>query len=368
MVVARDDDRASWWSRRLEATRGYALRSDARLSVVAEDWRGGAGNGLGTLNAARAASFDVIEALERGRSVAMFHAAGSGTRLEPLTSAEGGDKGAVRVPGRANPTGPDQAATLLEAVIRTTSPLARAGGGRLTVLWGDQIFLPSERITAPTADVAVHGWGRRRLDRATFEAEGWASTGVLLPGASGDRLVEKPDADSFFAEFGAAEALRSLGVFSLSPRLLSALLLSYAPELAARAGRADTDPDWWMPLTLDRATFARFRPPERWDRVDWRPHDARLAAIDLGDATRWWDLGTVPGWLAAVRSTLDDDVLRRLIGAPDPVDGALAVGGPVGARGSVLLDVPAPPEAEDVVAVGPIDQGGSRYRGVALGG
>ena len=42
----------------------------------------------------------------------------------------------------------------------------------------------------------------------------------------------------------------SLGSFSVSSALMTALLEEFAPELAAKCEALDSDPHFWMPLTL----------------------------------------------------------------------------------------------------------------------
>ena len=44
----------------------------------------------------------------------------------------------------------------------------------------------------------------------------------------------------------------SLGSFSLTASLLSALLTEFSSELDKKKGQLDSDPHWWMPMTLPR--------------------------------------------------------------------------------------------------------------------
>ena len=43
----------------------------------------------------------------------------------------------------------------------------------------------------------------------------------------------------------------SLGSFSLTAALLSALLTEFSSELDKKKGQLDSDPHWWMPMTCD---------------------------------------------------------------------------------------------------------------------
>ncbi|CAN0133351.1 unnamed protein product, partial [Heterosigma akashiwo] len=49
----------------------------------------------------------------------------------------------------------------------------------------------------------------------------------------------------------------SLGSFSVSHALLALLLEEFAPELARKEGKLDSDPHLWMPLTLAAADYVR---------------------------------------------------------------------------------------------------------------
>ena len=47
----------------------------------------------------------------------------------------------------------------------------------------------------------------------------------------------------------------SLGSFSLSAALMDALLAEFDSELAAKTASLDSDPHFWMPLTLKKADY-----------------------------------------------------------------------------------------------------------------
>ena len=52
----------------------------------------------------------------------------------------------------------------------------------------------------------------------------------------------------------------SLGSFSLSAALLKALLAEFAPEITARAAKMDSDPHFWMPMTLTAEAYESVPP------------------------------------------------------------------------------------------------------------
>lgn len=143
IVCCSDTAQATFWQDRLEKGKGTVVPSSSCVLAVDEDWPGGAGNFLGTLYAWQKACAkrkeqggDLAAELAAGSSVAIFHTAGKGTRLAPLPGAENNNKPGVKLPGPGAPS-------ILECVIRQTGAYASSRSGRLSVFWGDQIFVPS---------------------------------------------------------------------------------------------------------------------------------------------------------------------------------------------------------------------------------
>lgn len=300
VVVVPSPARARWWEARLPGT-----------TVVVETWP--AGNGLGTLLAAREAG--ALDRMHRGEAVAVFHTAGRGTRLAPLPLAEGGDKAAVRVGPR----------TILEAVLVQTAPYAPFRRGRLSVFWGDQLFLPRSYAHRPTHPVDL-------LARMGAVDPAY---GVVARGEHGALQVEKPG-EALSRVVGDRPAGTSLGCFSLSVKALQALIDTFTPELDARRGRLDSDPHLWMPLTLpedvyvalghDRGHHRRLRPVR--DRLG-----EVLGIVDVGRDAPWWDLGTLRSWYRHL--VRPDPRLAPFLGGP--VQDVVA--DEVDARDSVLIGV-----------------------------
>ena len=86
-------------------------------------------------------------------SVGLFHTAGKGTRLAPLPGAENNNKPGVKLPAVIKLTdGNYVPITILEAVIKQTGCYAKSRIGRLSVFWGDQVFIP----TAPVEYKITH--------------------------------------------------------------------------------------------------------------------------------------------------------------------------------------------------------------------
>ncbi len=386
IVSTTSPDLAAFWQQRLDLGRGAVCRPDALVLAIHEDWPGGAGNGLGTLHAWREASrlarerhgVDLSTRLDEGAAIGLYHTAGQGTRLAPLPGSEGGNKSAVKLPGLVRLEGRVELLTILEAVIRQTSVYARSHRGRLGVFWGDQVFVPSAPLPAkprhhveilarlgamPTADA----WLRDGLDRYGLVAVGRDGDAVQVEKVS-HAAAEQLVADGVMRVDGGIGV--SLGSFSLSAAMTAALDAEFDVELRARTAKLDTDPHFWMPLTLPAATYRRMMAAKgvAADLADL--HHRRLAAflarfrdghpgepvfgcLGIGAGCYWWDYGTIPGYLANVRRLLGDDdearSMRSFLGVdadPGAVfrDGSLLLDCSIGegtAAGSVLVGVTA---------------------------
>ena len=155
VICCGTSHQAAFWQARLERGRGVIVPRDATVLCVHEDWPGGAGNGLGTLYAwTKAAKLaedkgdsELASKLASGSiSAALYHTAGKGTRLAPLPGAENNNKPGVKLPATA-PLGVEGAVvplTILESVVKSTGIYASSRKGRLSVFWGDQVFVPTK--------------------------------------------------------------------------------------------------------------------------------------------------------------------------------------------------------------------------------
>ena len=131
--------------------RGQVIKEQTHVLTVTEDWVGGAGNALGTLYAFLKANkkmeekfkCSLFDRLDKGDSIALYHTAGKGTRLAPLTACEYNSKSRIKLIGQLMEKATSTPITLLEAILKQTSIFAPKRKGRLSVFWGDQLFIPS---------------------------------------------------------------------------------------------------------------------------------------------------------------------------------------------------------------------------------
>ena len=143
--------------------------------------------------------------------------------------------------------GTSEPITVLEAVVRQTGIYASSRSGRLSVFWGDQIFVP----TAPFAYTPTH-----HVDiMCTLESDpptenvwrekGLEKYGVIAVSGGGDAAqvekVDHPTAMRMLKNLGdIARVDPSLGSFSVSAKILEALCEEFKAELDAKDGKLDT--------------------------------------------------------------------------------------------------------------------------------
>eukprot|EP00282_Hemiselmis_andersenii_P035421 CAMPEP_0169442256 /NCGR_PEP_ID=MMETSP1042-20121227/8730_1 /TAXON_ID=464988 /ORGANISM="Hemiselmis andersenii, Strain CCMP1180" /LENGTH=522 /DNA_ID=CAMNT_0009553415 /DNA_START=109 /DNA_END=1677 /DNA_ORIENTATION=- len=339
----------NYWQQRLTKTTGKTARDGALILAVHEDWgSGGAGNGLGTLYAYTKArnkakeefGVDLDEKITKGWSVGMYHTAGKGTRLAPLPGSENNNKPGVKLSSMLEVDGVETELTILEAVIRQTNSYAPHRKGRLSVFWGDQVFIPSEAITpsgSHPADILAQcgpmpsesEWKERGLDKY----------GLIAVNAKGNAAqVEKVSyqtAMDILKSFGEiAQVGPSLGSFSLSAALLIAFLSEFSPEIKAKVDKFDSDPHFWMPMTLPKGEYSKIMVSKGSTAADADKHFARLSkfvdkfkkdnpcdgmlgCISTGASCYWWDYGQVTLYaknnLLATKDTPEAHALRTFL-------------------------------------------------------
>ena len=387
IVCCSNQAAEDYWQTRLEATVKQVTGAAGTVLCVHEDWNGGAGNGLGTLYAFQKAcakgaarGVDVAKAMADGAAVALYHTAGKGTRLAPLPGAENNNKPGVKLPSLLTVESKQVPITVLECVMRQTSSYAPVRKGRCSVFWGDQIFVPSVGIAPSTAPADILAALRPMPSKAEWEAEQLHQYGLIAVDPRGAATqLEKVNYETATAYLppDVEKVGTSLGSFSVSSALMTALLEEFAPELAAKCEALDSDPHFWMPLTLKEADYVTVMAKKKTDEATSRAHYARMAAfrqkfdpsgapvlacVDVGTKAHWWDYGRLGLYLENNALLTHDSAaahaLRTFLGitsrqqdnqlgsgltvdASSVVLGCRLGGGRVG-KGCVLVNVHAP--------------------------
>jgi hypothetical protein len=302
----------TYWEKKLLESTGQLLKKDATVLSIYEDWEGGAGNAFGTLFAFSEANKQhelaygstLFQELEKGKSIAIYHTAGKGTRLAPLSIAEYNNKPGVELP--AFSPNDQKPLSLLEMVIKQTAPLCNLHRGRLLVFWSDQLFIPSQSLSAPSHHVEIFAkhidaptqeeWERGQLHQYGIIAKNSAGKTLLVNKISYDCYQELINSNQLDPTKGLS---LSLGSFSLSPSFLKRLLAEFADELAAQTGQLDADTCLWMPITLDKQVYLDLMK----DKEAAKKHRSRAIHLsepykellfstqEIGQESYWWDLG-----------------------------------------------------------------------------
>jgi len=122
----------------------------------------------------------------------------------------------------------------------------------------------------------------------------------------------------------------SLGSFSVSAELLIALCVEYAAELESKTGKFDTDPHFWMPLTLPEDDYISLMNQKGIPSEESKAHHLRMSkmkssfelgslglfgAVDVGTDACWWDYGLVKLYsqnnLKFLETDFSADLLRK---------------------------------------------------------
>ena len=295
IIVSSTKKEAEFWRRTLKNS--DVIHPETRVISIPEVWTGGAGQLLGTLNA-------LIETrikanLKKNQTTAIYHTAGKGKRIAPIGLTEAG-KGAVKLPFK------NKTLTLLEAVIKQTTPLSETRKGRLCVFWADAIFLPEKNIKFEGMHhIELFGIEDKIPAGKKEWVENWQSYGLIIP--NGNRVILKEK--QTWAELknlvrlkkrkGVSCASKNMGCFSVSKEFLCALLAEFKKELREKKKKLDTDPHLWMPLT---SPGAEFKDKKLWYRINafkkkFLENDKTglflIGAKNLGEKTFWWDFGSV---------------------------------------------------------------------------
>lgn len=245
--------------------------------------------------------------------------------------------------------------SVLEAVIRQTGIYASTRQGRLSVFWGDQVFLPTASFAqVPThhADILCTLLGDTAPTAEEWSAQGLEKYGVIAVVEGADASSTKPleaaqvekvsheTATKMLGELGKIRQVGpSLGSFSVSSAFLQALCLEFGSELTEKTAKLDTDPHFWMPLTLPESSYISLMKQKGTDESESKEHYGRMAvmkksfmnsvmandnmglfgAVDVGKGACWWDYGMMKLYSANTlllleKETSQSNLLRQFLG------------------------------------------------------
>lgn len=347
IVSVRSPEEEAFFKSRLEKSRPHLLKKDAKLVVVTDDWKGGAGNGLGTLAAYQKAAailakegIDLNRYLKSKKSIALIHTAGEARRLYPLAAFEGGNRSLVKLPQYF--PGTTDCLTVLESLIRATALFSATQKGRLSVYFGDQIAIPARALTeAPRAHIDLpfkpdtvaspFEWTQKKLE----------DRGIVFHDTNGlTHYAERLDERGYqtFVEKGYLDPTSpmgsSLGTFSLSSEFLEALIQEFSKELSEKAWRMQAGSSIFAPLTLSEDAYIlteRRSPREQAERhysrmqdfkkrfAKERPELGLIGVTNFGKHTYFWDYSSLLGYweqqLKITRTSQEGDAMRMFLGA-----------------------------------------------------
>jgi len=236
----------------------------------------------------------------------------------------------------------------LEAVVQQTGIYASSRRGRLSVFWGDQVFVPSAPYKyTPThhVDILCTLLGDTAPTAEEWKDQGLEKYGVIavLDGphqnAAQVEKVTHAQATALLSSLGQIQKVGpSLGSFSVSATMLHALIQEFHPELLEKTAKLDTDPHFWMPLTLPQTEYVTLMSAKGEDVTFLTNHYQRmaqlhknvlqgapsgmgiLAAVNVGKDAGWWDYGQVKLYSKNSKLLLEPDthqdakLLRQFLG------------------------------------------------------
>eukprot|EP00501_MAST-03F_sp_TOSAG23-6_P000076 GSMAST32.ASY1.ANO1.78.1 assembled CDS len=336
IVCTSNTDMENFWQLRLNLARGSIIPINTIVVVVTEDWD--------------------------GASAALYHTAGKGTRLAPLPGSECNNKPAVKLPGLVRLQGvttniPTKTpVTILESVIRQTGVCIP---GRLSVFWGDQLFIPSVKMDyTPVHHADILCMLGPMPSANEWKSRGLSAFGLIAVNSNGDFFfrtkfpqVEKVDyrtATNLLQNMGKVVSVgTSLGSFSVSFALLNELMMEFKKELSTKIGKLDSDPHWWMPLTLPRSGYITLmqrkgmsNAGEHWDRIavmkkrfmnkellSNSQHFGLFGAVDVGSEPFWWDYGQLHSYMSnnikLTQCSIESDAMKKFFGVDSSVGGSV---------------------------------------------
>jgi hypothetical protein len=243
--------------------------------------------------------------------------------------------------------------TVLESVVRQTGIYGPSRKGRLSVFWGDQVFLPSvekfEYTPTHHVDILCTLLGDSAPTAEEWKAQGLEKYGVIAVLNKADGKEEAAQVEKVSHET-ATRMLQglgdiqqvgpSLGSFSVSAAILTALCTEYTKELMEKEAKFDTDPHFWMPMTLSESDYVGLMEQKGIDAAISLAHYQRMkafsenffpnnttlgifGAVNVGKDACWWDYGLVKLYsknslLLLDDSTTESSLLRKFVGVTEP--------------------------------------------------
>ncbi|MFA6916180.1 MAG: hypothetical protein WC222_07270 [Parachlamydiales bacterium] len=323
ILTSNSEKHGVFWQSKLAAIYPASL-----VINVFEDWPQGAGNWLGTLNAWKQAQIIAWEKygrkleqeMEEGASVALYHTAGKGQRMYPLTAVEKFNKSAIKLP-----CGVTEPQTLLESVIKQTSLLSEYRKGRLSVFWTDQLFLTDNKPDISKASVRVMCQKRPFPSIEQWESGLWSQYGVIGIGEDGClRHLEKVDYQTA-KHYSLSGIALSLGDFSISSTFLKQLMAEFAAELESKQTQMDVESFLLMPATLSIEDYRSLRAQKGVSPQESDAHFGRIQRLlqkygnfsyaleDIGSKGKWWDFGSVENYYHSLMSMCNQKELREFL-------------------------------------------------------
>jgi len=315
VIVVSSNNNSKYWEWRLSKTKKFILPSKTKIICVEENWKNkeGAGQLLGTLNAILEANkkINIKKALFANKKIAIYHTAGKGKRMAPLTGKEKNNKPAIKLPMPIKIESKNNLISLLEAVIFSTQIFSKSRKGRICVFWGDQIIIPSRKPQIET-NFPVEIFATKKeffLTKEEWE-KNWKMYGILIPQKEGVLQREKLSFEKI-KELKKKKILplrknkvilfKSFGCFSISAPLLFALIEEFSKELKERKEKLDIDPDLWTPLTSPKKDFEN---KSYWERInkfkkafeEKEKTPLIIEGKDLGEKTIFFDFGNLQSY------------------------------------------------------------------------
>lgn len=329
IVSTSTKEQQRFWTKRLYSLKGELISDKAYLFVLLEEWPGGAGNGFGSLHAFQKAQkeakklydLDLLEYQNQGHSIAIYHTAGQGKRLSPLTASEKNNKSAVKLPCGLPFSKDEHTIAILEAVIWQSIQIAPYRKGRLSVFWGDQVFLSKAPLKRdPEHEIDIYAISKLLPNRAEWSSEGLDKYGLFAASSNNECCyLEK-------ASYNTVEELIkkrkidpknniaiSIGSFSITTAMTKALLEEFSKELDEKSEMMNVEHSLWMPLSLDLETYCDLMTTQGWPKhyseavhermakfknkySKQRKQQSLIGISDIGQDGYWWDYGTIKNY------------------------------------------------------------------------